>query len=84
MTIKRAKIYKGQYSYASMAQDGPYPDFGERPVVGQMGRAYNHENGHGIVQRRTRTAGTAGEAPASGPIPTHSRGWPVDSPSEKE
>jgi len=87
MVIKNARLLKGHHSFASQASDpNEDRDFGQRPLVGQGGKAYNSENAHGQIQRRTRSdaSGTAGDGPASGPIDDHGRGWPVKSPSKRD
>jgi len=69
----------GHHSHASSAQDGPFPDFGERPVVGQTA-PYNSTNARGKNEKAASHDWTAGDAAAS--APRQSRGWPARSPSK--
>lgn len=60
--------FKGQHSYASSAQDGPYPDFGTTPRAGQAAKPYvSGANAHNVHQRPTR-------GPAPGEKSGHARG----------
>jgi hypothetical protein len=74
------RLHPGHHSHASSAQDGPYPEFGKRPSVGQS-RPYDASNAHRKAEKPTRSNLTAGDGPASGP--RQDRGWNARSPSNK-